>query len=454
VPPQTGRVLIVETKRELSARMQAVLRTAGFTPVATGSVARALHLFAQEEPDLLIVVASSASSGGRWPETPEAEGSSADPEARGTGSEDAYEICRKLKAYPAAGAIPLLLVVPAWNKSAMLRGLEAGADYLLLAPYQGQDLLRSVRTALLNWITEEPREPGVEMIYEDHTYTLPGERGRLARALLSLYEDLRCTKSLLSWQQAEVLDLRNQLRRERHDTDREVLLNEMIQGIAHDFANLLETVGAAAAVISGGGSKAARYRASLESALAQAESLISMLQNCVLFGDEHLSLEAVDAREVVREVLLAAALGLRAPAVHVRVRFEGLPLMRTNAAVLARCLNNLLWNAVQAMPSGGLIEITATVKKGRVILEVSDSGGGISKDLHEQIFEGGRSTKRGHRGMGLSLVRSLVRRSGGDIAIIERAGPGATFAVSFPVAARESLSSEADADDKGVVQAR
>ena len=446
VAVQTGRVLIVEAKRGLSAQMQGTLRYVGYTPVATVSVARALQLLSQQDVDLVIVAGSGAAraAGPKDPRRTTLSGASgAETGPAEADGHNPYELCRKLKSDPAGQALPLLLAVPAWDKSAMLRGLEAGADYLLLAPYQSQNLLGVVRTALLNWVTAEPAEPGVEMIYEDRTYTLPGERGRLGRALLSVYEDLRSTKSLLSWQQAEVLDLRNQLRRERHETEREVLLNEMVQGIAHDFANLMETVGTAAAVVTSSSPKLSRYRTAIESALAQAESLISILQNCALFGDEHLPLTAVDAEEVVKEVLQAAVLELRAPLVRVQTRVESLPALWTNATILARCLSNLIWNAVQAMPSGGVLEITGLAEGGRVILTVSDTGSGISKEMQGKIFETQLSTKRGHRGMGLTLVRSLVQRSGGEIALIDRPGCGATFALSFRVADRESVSPQA-----------
>jgi signal transduction histidine kinase len=331
-----------------------------------------------------------------------------------------------------------LLVIPAWEKAALLRGLEAGADYLLLAPYASQSLLGVVRVALLNWATAEPAEPPLETIYEDRAYTLPSERGRLGRALLSVYEDLRWTKSLLSWQQVEILDLRDQLRRERREPEREALWNEMVQGIAHDLANLMETVGTAAAVVAGSSPQPGCYRSALDSALAQAESLISILQNCALFDDEQPPLEPVDAGSVVEEVLQAAALELRAPLIRVVTHVEKLPAMLTNRTILARCLNNLIWNAVQAMPSGGVLEITGSAGGGQVLLNVSDTGDGIPQEMRDKIFLTGHSTKQGHRGLGLTLVWSLVRRSGGEIALVDRPGSGATFAVAFPLAGRES----------------
>jgi signal transduction histidine kinase len=150
----------------------------------------------------------------------------------------------------------------------------------------------------------------------------------------------------------------------------------------------------------------------------------------------------------VNEVVQAAALELRAPLVRVETRVEGLPAMRTNRTILARCLNNLVWNAVQAMPAGGLLEITGLAERERVVLTVTDTGGGIPKELQDKIFRTSLSTKRGHRGMGLTLVRSLVRRSGGEITLVDRPGSGAVFALSFPVAERGSHPREVPAYER------
>jgi sensor histidine kinase regulating citrate/malate metabolism len=128
--------------------------------------------------------------------------------------------------------------------------------------------------------------------------------------------------------------------------------------------------------------------------------------------------------------------------------------MRTHATLLARCLNNLIWNAVQAMPSGGVLALTGSVDNGRVVLEVSDTGSGIAKAVEDKIFATRCSTKIGHRGMGLSLVRSLVRRSGGDIMLVHRLERSTTFALSFPVADRESLPSRPALHGKRAMPAR
>ena len=444
VSGQTERILIVESKRGQAARLQRELRPSGYRTVPTGSPLRALDLLSQEKADLMIVVGSNlpraTGAGAAAPDALPGLGY----ESVGPRATDPYPLCRALKSDARGKQVPLLLVTSTWEEAALTRGLDAGADYFLFAPYQSQELLRSVRTALLNGVGGESAEaePEIEVFLEDRMCAVTAGRSRLVRVLVSVYEDLRQTRSSLSWSRAELRNLQEQLRRERHQTERDVLLNEMVQGIAHDFGNLMETINSAAAVVGSGSPQLAPYRAALDAALAQAETLISVVQNFALFGDENPTLERVEPATIVREVLQAALLPLRAPNVRVQVRVEGLPAMRSNPILLSRCLNNLIWNAVQAMPSGGTLAISGSVQNGWVVLEVSDTGAGFPKEMPERIFETHYSTKSGHSGLGLSLVRSLVRRGGGEITVANRPGQGATLTLAFPVADRQALLSQ------------
>ena len=462
---QSERILIVESKRGQAVPWQRELRSRRYLTVLTGSLPRALHLLSEEPVSLMIVLGETSASPVALPSGRRSKGletgASSDSGSSIAGPPgqtitDPFQICRALKSDPRGKTLPLLLVASMGEDDALARGLESGADYFLFAPLQPQELLQSVRTALLNGAVEEPSaaEPGIEVFQQDRTYTLTVGRARLARALLSVYSDLRHTKSSCSWSQAELRELREELRRERDHAARDALLNEMVQGIAHDFANLMETISTAAAVVSNRSPQLAPYQSDLEVALAQAEALISIVQNFALFGDEHFPLEAVGPSAVVWEVLEAALLPLRAPLVRVQAQVDCLPPMRTNRTLLARCLNNLIWNAVQAMPAGGILEVAGSVANGRVVLEVSDTGSGISQEMQGKIFSSGSSTKPGHLGLGLSLVRSLVHRSGGDISLAHRLGRSTTFALAFPVADRESLPSRPAVHGKRAIQAR
>ncbi|MBI1955858.1 MAG: HAMP domain-containing histidine kinase, partial [Acidobacteria bacterium] len=274
---------------------------------------------------------------------------------------------------------------------------------------------------------------GIEVIYQDRMHTLSASRGRLARLLFAVFEDFRQSRSSLSWSQAEVTELRRRIRQEQRRSEQVASLQETVQGVAHDLGNLMETISAAVAVLEWESPKTAPYGMAMEAALAQAETLVAALRNIALL-EESSPPETADLAAVVNEVVAAALLPLRAPNVRVRLQVEDLPPIQCNADLLARCLNNLIWNAVQGMPSGGTLSIAGYGKDRQVLLEVSDTGRGIPEQNQEKIFHPRYTTKNGHAGLGLSLVRNWLTRMGGAITVASRPGQGTTFALSFPAA--------------------
>ncbi|MBI3894386.1 MAG: hybrid sensor histidine kinase/response regulator [Acidobacteria bacterium] len=428
VPRQSERLLIVECKAGQARKLQQELASNGYLAASALGPEEAFQRLGEEKVSLILVVgARSLRSLRNLP-----EGTDSPSVVEDT---DAYETCRVLRSDPKAKHVPISLVVPVWNAAALTRGLEAGAEYFLFTPYQEQDLLRSVRHALLNGHSPESAggKPGVEVIYQDRMHTLSASRNRLAKLLLAIFEDFRQGRSSLSWCQAEVTELRRRFRQEQHRGEQVTSLQETVQGIAHDFGNLMETISAAVAVLEWESPKTAPYGLAMEAALAQAETLVATLRN-VASLEKVLPLEVVDPGAVVQEAVEAALLPRRAPNVRARLRVKNLPPIRCNAPLLARCLNNLIWNAVQGMPSGGLLSIVGYVKNSYVLLEVSDTGHGIAEQDQEKIFHSRYTTKSGHAGLGLSLVRNWLSRMGGEITVASRPGKGTTFALSFPAA--------------------
>lgn len=113
---------------------------------------------------------------------------------------------------------------------------------------------------------------------------------------------------------------------------------------------------------------------------------------------------------------------------------------------LRLALRNLIRNGIQAAETSSRRQVTLNLFSpnnisDEVILQVTDSGAGIPKDLQEIIFERGLTTKPGRGlGLGLSLTSSVVREMGGRI-VLENTGPkGSTFMVSLPAFAAKSQS--------------
>jgi signal transduction histidine kinase len=107
--------------------------------------------------------------------------------------------------------------------------------------------------------------------------------------------------------------------------------------------------------------------------------------------------------------------------------------IKTDAMYLKRVMINLVINAVQAMPDGGKLTISATVEAGKVLISVSDTGVGIPEEIKPNLFKPMFTTKAKGQGLGLAVVKRLVEALGGSISVESHVGRGSKFTVSLPL---------------------
>jgi signal transduction histidine kinase len=103
---------------------------------------------------------------------------------------------------------------------------------------------------------------------------------------------------------------------------------------------------------------------------------------------------------------------------------------------IERVFTNLVANAVEAMPEGGEIRISATIVRGEALVEVEDDGPGIAPEIRANLFQPFVTAgKKNGLGLGLALARQTVLDHGGDMWVESTAGCGATFRFRLPVLA-------------------
>jgi signal transduction histidine kinase len=96
---------------------------------------------------------------------------------------------------------------------------------------------------------------------------------------------------------------------------------------------------------------------------------------------------------------------------------------------------NLIANAVDAMPQGGALEIRAVVEGGKaVVAGVRDTGSGIAPEDMARIFEPLFTTKARGIGLGLVVVQNLIQANGGTVKVESEAGKGTLVTVTLPAA--------------------
>lgn len=155
-------------------------------------------------------------------------------------------------------------------------------------------------------------------------------------------------------------------------------------------------------------------------------------------------LERIDAREVVgrvrslyEPVFSVAGQGAANDCGTAKIRFEvelaaeSMPI-DADPELLHRALSNLVLNAMDAMPRGGTLTLSAKPHEDKVEIRVADTGEGITPEECERLFTPYYTTKEHGTGLGLAIVQSVVADHNGTIAVESRPGAGVTFVISLP----------------------
>jgi nitrogen fixation/metabolism regulation signal transduction histidine kinase len=155
-------------------------------------------------------------------------------------------------------------------------------------------------------------------------------------------------------------------------------------------------------------------------------------------------LPAPERAPVAPAELVAAVLALfPEPPAGVSLRREvapGLPPVLADRDQVLQVLLNLVSNALEAMPGGGAVELTARRAPEGVAFAVADGGPGIAEADLARVFEPYYTTKAGGTGLGLAIARRIAEEHGGALEVASAPGRGATFTLTLPAAATSPAS--------------
>ena len=243
-----------------------------------------------------------------------------------------------------------------------------------------------------------------------------GEIGRLAETFNSMCASIRKAREDL-------------IRQERIAT-----IGRLSTSIIHDLRNPLAAIYGGAEMLVDrklSGTQVERLAANIYRASRQVQSLLQELAD-VTQGRGH-------AREVcrLREVVAAAYEPLAAMAesrgVTVRIDLEEDVELPLDRSPMERVFQNLLSNAIEAMPNGGSVSVRADRRDSEIVISVEDTGPGIPASIAAQLFEPFVTAgKKNGVGLGLALSRETVVSHGGDL-WSDRKEDGARFVLRLPV---------------------
>jgi signal transduction histidine kinase len=143
-------------------------------------------------------------------------------------------------------------------------------------------------------------------------------------------------------------------------------------------------------------------------------------------------LETVDLNGLVRTSLKLFAAQIEDAGVTLRLDLAGdVRAIQADPAQLTRAIQNLVLNALDAMPNGGTLALSTTRHEGEVRLEVTDTGHGLTQEECARLFTPYYTTKTHGTGLGLAIVQAVVSDHGGRIAVHSQPGKGASFVIDL-----------------------
>ena len=315
----------------------------------------------------------------------------------------------------------------------------------------GLDPLESVGTRFASYLHPEDHDKFGQLIASgddrddvDRILRITGDQGgtHLVETRLRRLDDDEIVGIL------EDVTVRQQLETERLRAQRLESIGRLAGGLAHDFNNLLSVVL--------GNIELAQSRLQTDSdgsrelehasrACIQATEIAKQMLVFSKGGDPRRRPEQID--RIVQE---AFELYLRGSSVTGEVEIEdGVGLVDVDASQMHQVLNNLILNAIDAMPAGGRLRgrvaraVTARGEPG-VLIAIRDEGEGIPPELVEQVFEPYFTTKETGNGLGLTSTYGIVTRHGGDIEVESKVGVGTEFRITLASVEAEGESDSVD----------
>jgi two-component system nitrogen regulation sensor histidine kinase NtrY len=179
------------------------------------------------------------------------------------------------------------------------------------------------------------------------------------------------------------------------------------------------------------------FHESSQTLLAEISNLKAIIGRFSEFSKmPHPQLQVVQVNELLRGVAQLFQAQLQAPGrepIECKLELdEGLEPIAADPELLHRALSNLVLNAMDAMPKGGTLTLRSRRDDGQVIIDVADTGLGLTREECERIFTPYYTSKQHGTGLGLAIVQSVVSDHGGRISVRSEPQRGTIFVIELP----------------------
>ncbi|KAB1442709.1 PAS domain S-box protein [Pseudodesulfovibrio senegalensis] len=211
-------------------------------------------------------------------------------------------------------------------------------------------------------------------------------------------------------------------------------IGELSTYIAHEIRNPLFTISGFANSLMRSKEANDGIREKLSIILTESRRLDEILKSIINFTrPTEAEVSSVDINKLATATMEVMGIGLSNQGIRLVMELEaGMARVKANPEVIKQCLINLVKNAVEAMPDGGVLTIATGMARDHALLEVRDTGEGIPMEIRDKIFSPFFSTKGKGSGLGLAMTRKILDEIGGEVDLTSKEGEGTSIILQLP----------------------
>jgi signal transduction histidine kinase len=430
-----AKILIVDDEPRFLRLLEANLTLGvGHEVIKASNGVEAVRLAAEEHPDLILTDIMMPQMSG-------------------------WEMCAYIKATPGLAHIPVIFLSAKGELRDVLRGYAVGGIDYLVKPFSAEELIRRVNVVtdmvqlglfgkkIRVWSNQDRLKRVIDFCKEEIErrdslmIRLSEDIQELEKRLGEVYRELKQLKSAASQNQEsserELTQKNDHLYKPNSDSYYPLReLSQVTDGIIHDMRNGLgiirNTVGFLDEDLAG--TPNAKDVLKIARSVDFCEVVLRNLS--VLGGQEVLRFEKVNLETIVCEICFM--LESKLVDVNLVVDTDGQdPIIQADAGHIKQIFMNLIKNAGEAMPNGGTLTCRFRLEKDMMLIEVQDTGRGITEENLQRLFREFFTTKERGYGIGLTVVDAIVKRQGGTISVKSKPGEGTTFTLLLPVEGKQ-----------------
>jgi PAS domain S-box-containing protein len=233
---------------------------------------------------------------------------------------------------------------------------------------------------------------------------------------------------------------KNRLLKKLADSEKMAAVGRLTTNFTHEIRNPLTAVGGLVRRLAKRVPRESEEMKYVERIVKEVDHLETLLKNMVAYSHSYMiPREKHDLREIIKALLAKVSEQSSRQSITIETALAEIPMVHIDRELIDAMLNNLIANAIEAMPEGGRLTVSTAFRRVAVgdfvVIRVKDTGVGIADENIPLVFEPLFTTKTGkdRPGLGLASTKKIVEAHGGTISVQSREGEGTEFTVTFPV---------------------